>query len=66
MIEQLKVEHLHCTFPKLSESNQFYVLGLTEGLKFAQQGKGEQNVNVMDTVNGILRTESNYFVSAEK
>ncbi|MCL2237547.1 MAG: hypothetical protein FWC05_04725 [Treponema sp.] len=27
---------LQCTFPKLSESGQFYVMGLIEGLKHAQ------------------------------
>jgi len=38
-----KLEKLQCTFPKLTEVNQHYVLGLAEGLKRAQKGKvGEQ------------------------
>jgi hypothetical protein len=34
-----KLEKLQCTFPKLTEVNQHYVLGLAEGLKRAQKGK---------------------------
>jgi len=34
-----KLEKLQCTFPKLTEANQQYVLGLAEGLKRAQNGK---------------------------
>ena len=30
---------MQCTFPKLTEANQQYVLGLAEGLKLAQKGK---------------------------
>jgi len=30
---------LQCTFPKLTEVNQHYVLGLAEGLKRAQAGQ---------------------------
>jgi len=38
-----KLEKLQCNFPKLTEVNQHYVLGLAEGLKRAQNGKiGEQ------------------------
>ena len=36
MVKQQKLEHLRCTFPKLTETNQHYVLGLAEGLKQAQ------------------------------
>ncbi|MCL2442873.1 MAG: hypothetical protein FWD13_05335 [Treponema sp.] len=36
MIEQLKLDHIQNTFPKLTETNQYYVLGLIEGLKYAQ------------------------------
>ena len=36
MINQLKLEHLQLTFLKLTESNQHYILGFAEGLKFAQ------------------------------
>ena len=39
-----KLEKLQCTFPKLTEANQHYVLGLAEGLKQAQKGRiGEQS-----------------------
>jgi len=33
-----KLEKLQCTFPKLTEANQQYALGLAEGLKRAQSG----------------------------
>ena len=38
-IEAIKLAQLQCTFPKLTEVNQHYVLGLAEGLKRAQGGK---------------------------
>jgi len=42
-----KLEKLQCTFPKLTEANQHYVLGLTEGLKRAQGSKvGERTKEV--------------------
>ena len=34
----LKLKKLQSTFSKLTESNQFYVLGLAEGLKQSQGG----------------------------
>jgi hypothetical protein len=34
-----KLAQLECTFPKLTEANQHYVLGLAEGLKRAQKGR---------------------------
>ena len=34
-----KLAQLQCTFPKLTEANQHYVLGLAEGLKRAQKGE---------------------------
>jgi hypothetical protein len=38
-----KLAQLQCTFPKLTEANQHYVLGLAEGLKRAQKDRvGEQ------------------------
>jgi len=37
-----KLEKLQCTFPKLTEANQQYVLGLAEGLKQAQNGRPSQ------------------------
>ena len=36
MIEQIKLKHLEITFLKLTETNQFYILGLVEGLKHSQ------------------------------
>jgi len=36
MSHENKLEKLQCTFPKLTEANQHYVLGLAEGLKRAQ------------------------------
>ena len=44
MQDNLKLKHLQTFFPKLTESNQQYVLGLIEGLKHAQ-GKGRLAVN---------------------
>jgi len=41
-IDNIKLEKLQCTFPKLTEANQQYVLGLAEGLKRAQKGKVEE------------------------
>jgi len=38
------VKHLQCTFPKLTETNQFYILGIAEGLKWAQNSKPEEIV----------------------
>jgi len=38
-----KVEKLQCTFPKLTEANQYYVLGLAEGLKRAQNGSSSNS-----------------------
>jgi len=34
-----KLEHLLCNFPKLTEKNQFYLLGLVEGLRYTQDKK---------------------------
>jgi len=36
MVEQIKLKHLENTFLKLTETNQFFILGLVEGLKNAQ------------------------------
>ena len=36
MINSIKLEQLQCTFPKLTDVNQHYVLGLTTGLKYVQ------------------------------
>jgi hypothetical protein len=39
-----KLAQLQCTFPKLTEANQHYMLGIAEGLKRAQKGKvGEKD-----------------------
>jgi hypothetical protein len=36
-----KIAKLQCSFPKLTEANQQYVLGLTEGLRYAQNKAGK-------------------------
>ena len=37
MSKEQNFEHLQCTFPKLTETNQSFVLGLAEGLRQAQR-----------------------------
>jgi len=44
MENNIKLAQLQCTFPKLTEANQQYVLGLAEGLKRAQSGKVAEGV----------------------
>ena len=57
-MDNSRIGKLRCTFPKLTETNQCYVLGLAEGLKQAQgktrnagsgkaagEGKGERCVH---------------------
>jgi hypothetical protein len=39
-----KLAQLQCTFPKLTEENQQYVLGLAEGLRRAQKGRVEERI----------------------
>lgn len=59
MINQLNLEHLQSAFPKLTEANQHYVLGLAEGLKHAQ-GKVQENrdsILVKATGNGAETRE---------
>jgi hypothetical protein len=41
MMNHIKLEHLQCSFPKLTEANQQYVLGVAEGLKYTQDKPGE-------------------------
>jgi hypothetical protein len=36
IIKETKIAQLQCSFPKLTEANQQYVLGVAEGLKYAQ------------------------------
>jgi hypothetical protein len=36
------IEKLCCSFPRLTEANQQYVLGLAEGLKKAQNNRPEE------------------------
>jgi hypothetical protein len=40
LINHVKLEQMQHTFPKLTEANQQYVLGLTEGLRYAQNKAG--------------------------
>ena len=37
MENNVKLERLKCTFPKLTEANQHYILGIAAGLKYAQK-----------------------------
>jgi len=53
------IEKLCSTFPRLTETNQQYVLGLAEGLKKAQNGRpkeqqerGESELRKVNTGNG--------------
>jgi hypothetical protein len=41
IVNNAKVATLQCAFPKLTEANQQYVLGVAEGLKYAQSKPGE-------------------------
>jgi hypothetical protein len=43
-----KLAQLQCTFPKLTEANQHYVLGLAEGLKQAQNDRGKTELCRME------------------
>ena len=65
MTNNAKLEQLQCVFPKLSEANQQYVLGVAEGLKHAQSALGEsaekrptlqgaENGNLVDSINCLL------------
>jgi len=36
MNNEIKLSHLQCSFPRLTDKNQQYVIGLVEGLKYAQ------------------------------
>jgi len=49
VIKQLKLEHLQRNFPKLTETNQCYVLGLAEGLKQAQSKGNIQLPKIPDS-----------------
>jgi hypothetical protein len=40
IVNNTKLDKLQCTFPKLTEANQQYVLGVAEGLKYAQNKAG--------------------------
>lgn len=53
------LEKLQCTFPKLTEINQFYILGLVEGLKHAQ-GTGNEKPMVK-TLNNTRDVNSTFF-----
>jgi len=46
-----KFVHLQCTFPKLTETNQLYVLGLVEGLRHAQ-GKVKPTIKMPGETTG--------------
>jgi len=52
-----KLEKLQCTFPKLTEANQQYVLGLAEGLKTAQKGRVGEKVKEAKADSGKKSSE---------
>ena len=37
MEKNVRLERLKCTFPKLTEANQHYILGIAAGLKYVQK-----------------------------
>ena len=37
MENNFKLDRLKCTFPKLTETNQYYILGIAAGLKYVQK-----------------------------
>jgi len=47
MKEQKKLEQLFCAFPRLTEINQVFVLGLAEGLIYTQGKKKGKIVGKM-------------------
>jgi len=47
-----KLAQLQCTFPKLTEVNQHYVLGLAEGLKRTQKGRDGERARDMKVNSG--------------
>jgi hypothetical protein len=49
-----KLAQLQCTFPKLTEANQHYVLGLAEGLKRAQGGRPTEQPKMEKAGSGKL------------
>jgi len=58
------IQRLCSTFPRLTETNQQYVLGLAEGLKKAQNGRpkerqerGENELRKANAENGRRRFE---------
>jgi len=54
MTKHLKVKYLQCSFLKLSETNQFYVLGLAEGIKHMQGKEGDKClVKMLDNSTGV-------------
>ena len=36
MENNVRLERLQCTFPKLTEANQYFVMGIVVGLKYSQ------------------------------
>ena len=52
MVNSTKLVKLQCTFPKLTETNQQYVLGLAEGLNLAQKGKVGEKVKEEEAGSG--------------
>jgi hypothetical protein len=52
MINYAKLEQLQKNFPKLIQMNQQYILGVTEGLKYAQGNLGKPAENMSPDLTG--------------
>jgi|GEM_PF-5054708 len=54
VLERMKIDikqkRLQCTFPKLTEPNQEYILGIAEGLKYAQSNRPKEQSSDTNTV----------------
>ena len=55
MENYLKIKQLERTFPKLTEIHQQYVLGITEGLKHAQENLTKSQIKGGETGLGKLK-----------
>jgi len=58
-VDNAKLKKLHCTFPNLTEDNQYFILGLAEGLKHAQgMGKSKQMLKTPDGTTPVFYNRS--------
>ena len=59
MMKYSKLIQLNCSFPKLTETNQVYVLGLVEGLKYAQ--KKSSGKSLVKTPDSLMNTNQAFY-----